>query len=305
MSGSWGPGWPTDRSADMRPIRATISGAEFPQGVHYELAELAQIIVDACEKDGYLLVPGWCWGYARRPVAGTAVASLHSQGRALDSNAPANPYTERWQQPSGEHAMPDWVGATWEHYGWRWGGPAYGDWMHTEFLGDVDDAQRMLQLARAEHGRGRLPQRPKLEGRPVLEYGDTGPAVVELQRELGLLIDGIYGRRTERAVRDFQAANDLLVDGIVGPVTWAALDDDASDRPKPDNAMPTIQRGNRGSFVAELQRVLNAWYPNLEPLTIDGIFGPRTEARVRYLQQRAGITADGVAGPVTWAVLGF
>ena len=37
------------------------------------------------------------------------------------------------------------------------------------------------------------------------------------------VIDGIWGRRTESAVRAFQAANGLLADGIVGPITWKAL----------------------------------------------------------------------------------
>lgn len=36
-------------------------------------------------------------------------------------------------------------------------------------------------------------------------------------------IDGIFGSRTARAVRAFQAANNLTVDGIVGPNTWASL----------------------------------------------------------------------------------
>lgn len=36
-------------------------------------------------------------------------------------------------------------------------------------------------------------------------------------------IDGIMGRKTKRAVREFQAANNLKVDGKVGPKTWAAL----------------------------------------------------------------------------------
>ena len=36
-------------------------------------------------------------------------------------------------------------------------------------------------------------------------------------------IDGLYGRRTEAAVREFQASRGLKVDGIVGPRTWSAL----------------------------------------------------------------------------------
>ncbi|THB70466.1 MAG: TIGR02594 family protein [Gammaproteobacteria bacterium] len=36
-------------------------------------------------------------------------------------------------------------------------------------------------------------------------------------------IDGVRGRRTIKAIKDFQAANGLAVDGLVGPITQAAL----------------------------------------------------------------------------------
>ncbi len=36
-------------------------------------------------------------------------------------------------------------------------------------------------------------------------------------------VDGVMGRKTKRAVREFQGANGLKVDGKVGPKTWAAL----------------------------------------------------------------------------------
>ncbi len=59
--------------------------------------------------------------------------------------------------------------------------------------------------------------------RAVLELGDRGPAVVRLQRALGVRADGIFGPRTLKAVRSFQARERLVVDGIVGPKTRAAL----------------------------------------------------------------------------------
>jgi hypothetical protein len=47
--------------------------------------------------------------------------------------------------------------------------------------------------------------------------------VAALQRALGVPADGIYGRRTRRAVRAFQRAHGLVVDGIAGPQTRRAL----------------------------------------------------------------------------------
>ena len=65
--------------------------------------------------------------------------------------------------------------------------------------------------------------------RPTLRYGDTGPYVRELQRDLKTLtfydseIDGSFGNKTLESVKAFQINNRLTADGIVGRQTWSSL----------------------------------------------------------------------------------
>jgi peptidoglycan hydrolase-like protein with peptidoglycan-binding domain len=62
----------------------------------------------------------------------------------------------------------------------------------------------------------------------VLQSGSTGGEVQILQAGLNgkgypLVADGVFGPKTDTAVRQFQSDRDLQVDGIVGPQTWQAL----------------------------------------------------------------------------------
>lgn len=59
--------------------------------------------------------------------------------------------------------------------------------------------------------------------RPTLREGDRGEAVAELQRRLGVEADGVYGRITAGAVRDFQMRHGLVPDGVASSATWSAL----------------------------------------------------------------------------------
>jgi peptidoglycan hydrolase-like protein with peptidoglycan-binding domain len=61
-------------------------------------------------------------------------------------------------------------------------------------------------------------------GRATLRRGAEGSLVSRVQRILRLVADGVFGGRTEAAVREFQRGHGLVPDGIVGPKTWAALD---------------------------------------------------------------------------------
>ena len=58
----------------------------------------------------------------------------------------------------------------------------------------------------------------------LYKRGDKGQEVKRLQRALcGLSVDGDFGPKTEKAVRDFQKSNGAMVDGVVGPQTRSLL----------------------------------------------------------------------------------
>jgi hypothetical protein len=61
-----------------------------------------------------------------------------------------------------------------------------------------------------------------------------------------------------------------------------------------------LRRGSTGPKVESLQRALNGRGASL---SVDGDFGPATEAAVRAFQQRNGLAVDGVAGPQTLRAL--
>ena len=134
---------------------------------------------------------------------------------------------------------------------------------------------------------------------PTLSTGATGADVKRVQRILVMIklllytgIDGVFGTDTDTGVRAFQASNALVVDGVVGPVTWKAMPAD------PDT--PELSIGSSGSEVVAMQQTLvnGGFYTG----SVDGIFGPITEAAVRAYQLQRGVTVDGVVGDRTWWV---
>lgn len=63
---------------------------------------------------------------------------------------------------------------------------------------------------------------------------------------------------------------------------------------------PTLRIGSRGEAVRELQKyLLSAGYR----IDVDGAFGVATENALKQFQQNHNLVADGVCGPMTWAML--
>lgn len=90
---------------------------------------------------------------------------------------------------------------------------------------------------------------------------------------------------------DAPAVDDGLGDSISDPVKVTAKTPEDSDDLGTEKK--TVKRGARGAEVKRIQQAVGA--------TVDGIFGPKTEAAVKAFQKKHGLTADGIVGPKTWA----
>lgn len=65
----------------------------------------------------------------------------------------------------------------------------------------------------------------------------------------------------------------------------------------------TYRQGSSGSEVRTIQTKLKNW--GYFDGAVDGIYGARTEAAVRYFQRENGLETDGIVGPATLKALGM
>ena len=192
-----------------------------------------------------------------------------------------------------------------------------------------------MQILRRYYGSVELVQNAPVQGirdsypGTLIRRGSRGPNVVIIQTELNRIgrnypaipripvVDGIFGSKTEAAVRKFQQVFNLGVDGIVGSATWYALvrlytavlslselesqgqqfTDISWDYPR------LLRQGDRGDDVRHLQymlSVLSEFIPRIPKIEVDGIFGPATRQAVLAAQRYFGLAQDGLVGEKTW-----
>lgn len=163
-----------------------------------------------------------------------------------------------------------------------------------------------------------------------LRRGDSGENVTVLQVMLNRIAqdypaipritppDGVFGNRTEAAVKTFQRIFNLDPDGIVGRATWYKLVllyvgvTDISElvsegqrfyRVEPPSVGSPIQEGDTGIEVSGLQYFLSIIAQvnsAFSRLAIDGDFGPATRQAVMEAQRYFGLEPTGVVDLATW-----
>lgn len=156
---------------------------------------------------------------------------------------------------------------------------------------------------------------PDLVVEEILKRDSWGDLVSVVQHDLNQrgfdagAPDGVFGPRTEAAVKAFQKSQNLPADGRVGPDTWKALGYEyrppaVEQQPPPEETVDRLLKpGDRGDWVQILQHRLNLM--GMDAGQPDGIFGPKTEDAVKAAQKAFGLPADGTVGPETWRVLGY
>lgn len=138
---------------------------------------------------------------------------------------------------------------------------------------------------------------------PTLNLGSEGEKVKELQQLLNkrlnhkhqIKVDGVFGSKTEDAVKIIQYQFLLKQDGIAGPLTWKSL------RANAPVDKPTLRRGSTGEQVSIVQKVLKDG--GYDTGAIDGIFGEKTETVVKAFQKDKKLVVDGIIANKTWEAL--
>jgi len=151
---------------------------------------------------------------------------------------------------------------------------------------------------------------PKINPNTYLQSGSSGSEVRRMQQrliELGYLMgtpNGQFDEMTEAAVYAFQNRNTSYSDGIAGPQTLEKLYSSSARRTS--TAVGIIGTSiKRGLTNSEVVRRIQSRLKELRFYTgsVDGDFGPSTEAAVKAFQSANRLMADGRVGSNTYRVL--
>jgi len=145
-----------------------------------------------------------------------------------------------------------------------------------------------------------------------LKPGDEGADVAHMQKmlyelEYPIIVDGKFGRLTQRLVRQFQKDHGIAETGIVEEITEGVMQAELSNPKVKDHRIQTgtfLKKGDAGALILMIQKALNkkGASPRVQQ---DGVFGLKTDSAVKTFQRQMALVADGIVGPRTFKALGF
>lgn len=129
-----------------------------------------------------------------------------------------------------------------------------------------------------------------------------------------VVIDGIYGKNTAKAVQAFQNKYDIAVTGEIDELTYSVLYDVYRGlitslpesqfigvaRPFPGFVLTEGQSSDSVFYLQQYINVIASVYGNVPTVDEDGIFGPLTAQAVREVQRYFGLPVTGVVNFATW-----
>lgn len=148
------------------------------------------------------------------------------------------------------------------------------------------DALRLRAEANADSKQvGYIPNGNKIKSQKVVEGESIGNITAWVLTEDGIFYDGYS--------QGYASGKYLTPTPQVDP--------DPEPQPTPSKVvveLDTLSKGSTGGQVKTIQALLNGFIGS--NLSIDGIFGSKTEQGVKDYQKSRGLTVDGVVGAETW-----
>ena len=180
-------------------------------------------------------VPGTYLYYATNPHAGVFIGEFQENGKIYNVIE-----CTRGMYAGQDGVTYSYVGPDGSRCAWK-GAPVKCKWTEYGLLTPYVDYGDIPEPA------------PVIPSKPVLIKGSKGTEVEYLQKKLNdilgtkLVIDGDFGPKTEKAVKQFQKSRGITVDGKVGPITWAELEKPIED----ESVYYTVKDGDILSIIAK------------------------------------------------------
>jgi hypothetical protein len=258
-------------------------------------------------------------GYANQGIGiGSGWNDEYSQSMILTQVAPlVAALCQRYGIPvrflSGEDLAAGNLSGITSHREITYGFRVYGG--HTDPGPDYPFGQLLGEVARIIGGGSyNAPAQTPAPTSGVWTVGSTGNKVKDIQKLVGVTVDGVFGPATAAAVTGWQKKLQIPADGIWGPRTEEATTQflawitrqPAAPETSPfleavaDSRNKVIGAGNINGAVKIAQLLLGA---NGYYVVTDGVFGPNTVNATKRFQAANHLTADGIIGPNTWSAL--